>query len=258
MELKKVFEIKKQFIPFISCGFPTKLKTVEIIKLFLDEQIEVVEIGIPFSEPVADGPTIQYSSFVALKNNINMEDVFYVIEETLKYRSYFPVIMTYLNPVIIYGIEKFFKNAKDVGVKGVIFADAIVEEKEVFYSLTKKYGISNIFLLSPTTNKERRKVIYKYSDGFVYLVTLAGTTGVKKILPVNFYSFVKEVRKETSMPICAGFGISCPEQVLPILEYIDGVIVGSAIIEKIKEDEHLKSLKSFVRKFVSKILTFQR
>ncbi|MFN3551080.1 MAG: tryptophan synthase subunit alpha [Endomicrobiia bacterium] len=250
MQLSEAFKIKKQFIPFITCGFPNKNYTVEIIKLFLDEKINIIEIGIPFSDPVADGPTIQYSSFVALKNGINIDDVFDVVYQTLKYKKYYPVLMTYLNPVIIYGIEKFLKKSKDVGVEGIIFADSILETKETFYSLTNKYGICNIFLLSPTTEFNRRKLIYRYSDGFVYLLTLAGTTGARKNLPKEFYNFVKQIRKETTKPLCAGFGISSSEQVLPILEYIDGFIVGSAIIEKIKEDKKMYSLRKFLKNFV--------
>lgn len=250
MKLLEVFKNKKQFIPFITCGFPNKKDTIKIIKLFLDEGIEIIEIGIPFSDPVADGPTIQYSSFVALQNGVNIDDVFDVVYETLKYKKYFPVLMTYLNPVVIYGIEKFFNKAKEVGVKGIIFADSIVETKEEFYSLTNKYGICNIFLLSPTTSFERRKLIYEHTTGFIYLLTLAGTTGARKKLPTEFYNFIKQIRKETEKPLCAGFGISKPQQVLPILKYIDGFIVGSAIIEKIKEDNTYKNLRNFIKNFV--------
>ncbi len=250
MHLSEVFKIKKQFIPFITCGFPDKSSTVEIIKLFLDEGINIIEIGIPFSDAVADGPTIQYSSFIALKNRVNIDDVFDVVCQTLKYKKYYPILMTYLNPVVIYGIERFFKKSKDLGIKGIIFADSIVETKEVFYSLTNKYGICRIFLLSPTTEFNRRKLIYDNSDGFVYLLTLSGTTGARINLPKEFYKFVKKIRKETTKPLCAGFGISSSDQILPILESIDGFIVGSAIIEKIKEDKKLYSLKNFVKSFL--------
>jgi len=249
MKLKEAFKRNKQFIPYITCGFPKKDDTVEFVKLFLENGVEIVELGIPFSDPVADGPTIQYSSFIALKNNTTIDDVFDIVEKTLKYKRYFPILMTYLNPVVIYGVEKFFKNAKKVGVAGVIFADAIVESKDLFYSLTNKYGICSIFLLSPTTEEHRRKLIYKYTTGFVYLLTLAGTTGVRKKLPSEFYNFVKKVRKETDKPICAGFGISKPQQVIPILNYIDGFIVGSAIIEKIKTNDY-RGLENLVKDFI--------
>lgn len=250
MLLQNVFKKQKQFIPFVTCGFPDKKSTLDVIKLFLDEGVEVIEIGIPFSDPVADGPTIQYSSFVALQNGISIDDVFEVVDSTLKYKKYFPVLMTYLNPVVIYGIERFFKKASDIGVSGVIFADSIVENKDIFYSLTKKFGISSIFLLSPTTSLERRKLIYKYTTGFIYLVTLTGTTGARKSLPTYFYDFIKSVRKETDKPICAGFGISKPQQILPIKELVEGVIVGSAIIEKLKRENFFKDLKKFVRGFL--------
>lgn len=249
MILQDIFKKQKQFIPFVTCGFPTKSSTLDIIKLFLDEGVEIVEIGIPFSDPVADGPTIQYSSFIALQKKINIDDVFEVVDKTLRYKKYFPVLMTYLNPVIIYGIEKFFKKASQIGISGVIFADSIVEHRDIFYSLTKNFEISSIFLLSTTTSLERRKLIYKYTTGFIYLITLTGTTGARKSLPNYFYEFVQKVRKETQKPLCAGFGISSPRQVIPILNYVDGVIVGSAIVEKIKEG-NLKSLKNFIKEFL--------
>lgn len=249
MVLRDVFKKQKQFIPFITCGFPNKKSTLDVIKLFLNEGVEIIEIGIPFSDPVADGPTIQYSSFVALQNGVSIDDAFEVVKDTLKYKKYFPVLMTYLNPVIIYGIEKFFKKASEIGISGIIFADSIVEHKDVFYSLAEKFGISSIFLLSPTTSLERRKLIYKFTTGFVYLVTLTGTTGARKKLPTYFYEFVKKIRKETEKPLCAGFGISHPRQVLPILEYVDGVIVGSAIVERIK-DGNLDNLRDFIKKFL--------
>ncbi|MDW8055086.1 MAG: tryptophan synthase subunit alpha [Elusimicrobiota bacterium] len=256
MKLAEVFRKGKQFIPYITCGFPDRKKCVDIIKIFLEEGVEIIEIGIPFSDPVADGPTIQYSSQVALNNKVGIEEVFDTILATLKYKPYLPVIMTYLNPVIVYGIEKFLREAEKIGVKGVIFADAIIEEKDVFYPLTKKYGIDTIFLLSPTTQKERREQIYKYSQGFVYIITLAGTTGARYKLPANFYNFVKQVRKETAKPLCAGFGISRIKQILPVIEHIDGFIVGSAIIEKIRKDKSLKELKNFVKKFVDFVKSY--
>lgn len=249
-QLIELFKNKKQFIPFITYGYPTKRVTTEIIKLFLDEEIKIIEIGLPFSDPVADGPTIQYSSFVALKNGVNIDDLFETIELTLNYKKYYPIIMTYLNPVVIYGIEKFVKLAKSVGVEGVIFADSVVEEKELFYPIMKKYNLRCIFLLAPTTSSDRRKLIYKYSSGFVYVITLKGTTGAREKLPTEFYKFIKRIRTETLLPLCAGFGISNPKQILPIINYIDGFVIGSAIIEKIKEDKSYKSLKKFIKKFV--------
>ncbi|MCS7231861.1 MAG: tryptophan synthase subunit alpha [Elusimicrobiota bacterium] len=246
--MQELFINKKQFIPFVTCGFPNKKKTVEVIKLFLEESVEIIEIGVPFSDPVADGPTIQYSSYVALKNKIGIEEVFETISTTMKYKPYCPVIMTYLNPVIVYGIENFFKDAYQVGVKGVIFADSIVENVDMYYSLTTKYGICNILLLSPTTKLERRKLIYRYTTGFIYLVTLTGTTGAREKLPDYFYSFVKQIRKETKQPLCVGFGISKLDQVLGILKYIDGVIVGSFIVDLIRKG-NFEDLKNFIKKF---------
>ncbi|MEN3013131.1 MAG: tryptophan synthase subunit alpha [Endomicrobiia bacterium] len=250
MKLLNLFKTKKQLIPFLTCGFPTKKDTVDIIKLLLDEGIRIIEIGIPFSDPVADGPTIQFSSYVALKNKITINDVFEVVDKTLNYAEYFPVLMGYLNPAVIYGMERFIKDAKNSGVKGMIFADSIVEEKDIFYQLTKKYGICSIFLLSTTTKLERRRLIYKFTEGFIYLITLKGTTGAKEKLPEEFYKFVKIVRKETEHPLCAGFGISKPQQILPVLEYIDGFIVGSVIIEHLKQDSTYRSLRNFIREFM--------
>ncbi len=254
MNFDIVFKNKKQFIPYITCGFPTKHDTIDIINFFLDKGIEIIEIGIPFSDPVADGPTIQYSSFIALKNGINIEDVFEVVEETFKYKNYYPVLMTYLNPAIIYGIEKFFKKAESCGVKGIIFADCIAEEVDDIFIISKKYHIDTILLLSPTTSYERRKLIYNKSTGFIYVVTLTGTTGERKKLPEYFYNFIKKIRKETDKPLCAGFGLSKVSQVLPVVDYVDGFIVGSKIINIIRQQESkkqiFKNLEKFVEEFV--------
>jgi tryptophan synthase alpha chain len=259
MNFDNVFK-KKQFIPYITCGYPTKKDTIDIVKLFLDKGVEIIELGIPFSDPVADGPTIQYSSYIALKNGTNIDDVFDVVKETIKYKFYYPVLMTYLNPPIIYGIEKFFKKARDCGVKGIIFADCIAEEDYVF-SMSRKYNIDTILLLAPTTSYERRKIIYEKTTGFVYVVTLTGTTGERTNLPEYFYKFVKKIRKETKKPLCAGFGISKVEQVLPILDYVNGFIVGSKIINIIREQKDIrqayKKLEEFVDEFLKINLGFK-
>ncbi len=253
MKLKPVFASgKKQLIPFITCGFPLKKETVEIIKLFLDSGIKIIELGVPFSDPVADGPTIQYSSYIALQNRVNLGVVFDIIEETLKYQQYAAVVMTYLNPVVIYGIEKFFYTISQLGVSGIIFPDIIPEEKDIFFSYSQKYSVDTIFLLTALTQKFRRKLVYKYSTGFVYLVTLTGTTGAREVLPKYFYNFVKTVRKETDKPLCAGFGIAKPQHVLPVIDYIDGFIIGSAFIDIIRNysgSQRYKQLKKFISQF---------
>lgn len=250
--LEKSLFKKKQVIPYITFGYPSLKETSDLIKFFINSGIEILELGIPFSDPVADGPTIQFSSQVALKNGTNIEKILELIDKNSFAKSINIVFMTYLNPVVIYGIEKFFAEISLSGIKGIIFPDLIPEEKNIIFPLTKKYKIDTIFLLSPVTEKIRREKIYNVSTGFVYLVTTLGTTGARKTLPKEFYNFVKTVRKETIKPLCAGFGISKKEQVVPIIDYIDGVIIGSAIIEIIKNSgvkDRYKKLTNFISQF---------
>ncbi|MFQ3676276.1 MAG: tryptophan synthase subunit alpha [Endomicrobiia bacterium] len=248
---KNLFKTK-QVIPYITAGYPALKDTEDVIKFFIDSGIKVLELGIPFSDPVADGPTIQNSSNIALKNGVNIEKIFNLIEKNSFAKSINIIFMTYLNPVIIFGIKKFFKQMALHNIKGIIFPDLIPEEKGIFYPLNKKYKIDTIFLLSSVTEKRRRELIYKSATGFIYLVTITGTTGARKSLPTEFYNFTKTIRQETTKPLCIGFGISCREQVLPIIDYVDGIIIGSAIVEIIGNyngKERYKKLENFLKQF---------
>ncbi len=248
---------KKQLLPYITAGFPTLKDTVELIKFFIDYGIEILEVGVPFSDPTADGPTIQYASNVALSNKTNLDKIFELVDKNNFSKKINIVLMTYLSPVIVYGKEKFFGQMAFLKIRGIICPDLIPEEKNIFntfnnISLKDKYKIDIIYLISPTTTFKRRKLIYNNSSGFVYMVTTTGTTGAKKSFSKEFYNFVKIVRRETEKPICAGFGISNFEQVKPIIEYVDGIIIGSAIIDLIKNysgSERYKKIKNFFSQF---------
>lgn len=235
-ELKQKNEIA--LILYMTAGFPSLSESMNNLVELAKNGADIIEIGVPFSDPVADGPTIQYSSQIALSNGVTLRSI---LNEVKKIKLDTPlVIMSYLNPVLAYGKEGLLKDMKDAGISGIIIPDLPVEESEDWPSLSKNYNIDVIFLAAPTSSGERIRLIAQHSRGFIYYVSITGTTGVRDKLSSGLSGFIKNMRQATDKPIAVGFGISSPEQIVSLREEVDGVIIGSRIIEAIRKKEDLK------------------
>lgn len=231
---------KKAFIGYTTFGYPTKEKTLDYIKLIYS-YVDVLELGFPFSDPIADGEVIQRASVKALREGIKLDHLFYSIE---KFKEDKPVaIMLYANTVYKRGIEKFFKDCNDFGVDAVIIPDVSYEESAEFKAACRENGVHYIDLVS-ISSIERAKMIASSAKGFVYCVSRKGVTGFKGEIDKNIYELLSELKKVTSTPLAVGFGIKSKEDVLRLKEIADGIVIGSAIINKI--DEGKENLASFL------------
>jgi tryptophan synthase alpha chain len=234
-------------IPYITVGYPTVETTLKVVPLFASSGCEIIELGIPFSDPLADGATIQRASYEALRQGVTSEVCFEVTQELRRQVEIPLVFMTYYNPVLKFGLEQFCSKCAGVGVDGLIIPDLPPEEGEELEQSTKRHGIDLIYLLSPASTEERIQLVASRSSGFIYLVSLTGVTGARDNLPEELESFVARVRERTEKPLCIGFGVSTPEQARRIAKIADGVIVGSRIIQLLDEDKSLKNVCSFIK-----------
>ncbi len=226
-------------IAYLTAGYPTLEASMEYIQT-IGKYADIIEIGIPFSDPIADGRTIQYASYTALKNGTNLVSV---LRELAKIKIDKPlVIMSYLNPLLSFGIENFFEESHRIGISGVIVPDLVVEESVLLKKYATKHSIDLIQLVAPTSDRDRINLIGRISDGFVYCVTITGTTGIKKRLPDTLPLFIKRVKSLIDKPVVAGFGISRLGQIKDLCKFADGVVIGSRIIEAIKNREDINAL----------------
>ena len=228
------------FIPFISIGDPDIETSFEIAKTLINNGADMIELGFPFSDPMADGKVIQKSYERALKNTISMQDAFDFIKRLKAYRDIPVIFFTYYNPVFVLG-PKFANGARNAGVDGVLIVDLPPEESDEFTKYIKKKDIYQIFLLAPTTDIDRMRYILSYAEGFVYYVSVTGVTGARETLSAAIRSKVDEIKKISDIPVGIGFGISTKEQVKEISEYADAVIIGSKIIQFIENNINDKS-----------------
>ena len=234
-ETFKKLKIKegKAFIPYIMAGYPSLKITKDIVLLFEECGADIVELGVPFTDPLADGPIIQRASESALQKGITLKKVIAFVRD-LRQSTQIPlVLMTYYNPVFRYGEEMFAKDAKDAGVDGVIIPDLPPDEAGNLIRLSRKVSLDTIFLLAPTSTPERIKKVSKASRGFIYYVSVTGITGSKLLLDGSVELSISEIRKLTDKPIAVGFGVSTPEEALSVSKVSDGVIVGSAIVKRL-------------------------
>lgn len=245
---------KKAFIAYLTCGYPN-ISLTEKLTLELDKRgADIIELGVPFSDPLADGPTIQESSSYALKKGINLTQILSLVRRVRK-KSRVPLcIMSYYNPIFSYGEERFVRDALKSGLDGIIIPDLIPEEARGLIKPAGRAKIAVIFFLSPTSSLARIKYISKISKGFIYYVSLTGVTGAKRDLPSDLSSHLKLIKKYTPKPLCVGFGISTPVQVRDISRYADGVIVGSAFIKIIRDNIRSKSLINKVGDLASTLM----
>lgn len=253
--IKDAFKNGKAFIPFITCGDPSLDTTVEIVKEMVRNGADIVELGIPFSDPTAEGPVIQDASLRALNAGTTTDKIFDMVV-TLRESVTIPLVfMTYANVVYSYGTEKFVKKAAEVGIDGIILPDVPFEEKEDFAPICKEYGLDLISLIAPTSH-ERIKTIASHADGFVYVVSSLGVTGVRNEITTDIASMVKLVREANpDIPCAIGFGISNPESAKKMAAVSDGVIIGSAIVKIIAANgkNSAKPVGEFVKSIVDAI-----
>lgn len=233
-KIADAFSNGKAFIGFITAGDPNLDTTKKIIKKMAEAGCSLVEIGIPFSDPIAEGPVIQNANIRALKNNVTTDDVFAMVSELQNEVDIPMVFMTYLNVLFKYGYERFLQNASDAGICGVIIPDMPFEEKNELQSVARNYGIEVVSLVAPTS-EDRIKMIASESEGFVYTVSSLGVTGVRSEIKTDLESITKAIKEATDTPVAIGFGISTPEQAKKYSQIADGVIVGSAIVKIIAE-----------------------
>ena len=255
MKIKEAFEKAKKenriaVIPYFTAGYPTLNYSYRVFLEMAKSGADIIEVGIPFSDPLADGPTIQFSSSEALAKEVNTDDILNMISNLSKKTDVPIVVMTYYNILLVYGLEKFCNNSHKAGVKGVIIPDFPPEEANSWIKLSKD-KLETIFLTAPTSSLNRIKHVTNKSSGFVYCVSLAGVTGANKKLDNKTISYIKNVRKLSRKPVAVGFGISSASQAKQLKGIADGVIVGSAFIKLYRKagnlNKALKKISNLIR-----------
>ncbi len=241
---------KKAFIAFITAGYPSLAATKNLVFGLERAGADIIELGVPFSDPMADGPVIQEASQAALKKGVHLQDILETVKELRKSTQIPICLMTYYNPIFCFGRERFASQAARCGMDGLIIPDLPPEEDREFIKITKRSGIDLICFISPTTSLKRAKIISKVSRGFIYYVSLTGVTGARKGLVEGLIRHLRLIKKITDKPVCVGFGVSRREQIRQLYGVADGVIVGSAIIEKIKHNINRKDMPERVSVFV--------
>ena len=243
--IRKAFENGKAFIAFITCGDPDIETTKEAVKKAVENGADLIELGIPFSDPTAEGPVIQGANLRALNAGTTTDKVFDLVRELRKEVSIPLVFMTYANVVYSYDPDKFIRTCEEVGIDGMIIPDLPFEEKEEFEPYCKKYGVDLISLIAPTS-ENRIAMIAKEAEGFIYLVSSLGVTGMRSEIKTDLGAIVKVIRENTDLPVAIGFGISNPEQARKMADISDGAIVGSAIVKLL--EKHGKEAPSYIGK----------
>jgi tryptophan synthase alpha chain len=248
---------QKAFIPFLTCGYPDMdgfRKTYELLDRC---GADTIEIGIPFSDPLADGPVIQKTSRIAIENGVNTDAVFDAVRKIRKTSSTPIVLLVYFNMVYKYGVERFLNDAGEAGANGIIIPDLPLEEYGSYQRYFNESGLDNIMIASLTSDDKRLKAMGKAGRGFVYCVALKGVTGVRSGLSDELEDFLARLRSATSLPLAVGFGISTPEQVKAIKDRCDGIIMGSRILDiLLKEDDldkGLENLEGFVKVIIKEL-----
>lgn len=252
--IKSAFMNGKAFIPFITCGDPDLETSKRLVRTAAANGADLIELGIPFSDPTAEGPVIQGANVRALAGGVTTDKIFDMVRELRTDISLPLVFMTYANVIFSYGAERFIAACNELGVDGIILPDLPFEEKNEFWPICKKYGVDLISLIAPTSH-QRIAMIAKEAEGFLYIVSSLGVTGTRSEINTDLSSIISVVRENTDIPCAIGFGISTPEQAGKMSELSDGVIVGSAIIKLIERyginsekyvGAYVKSMKSAI------------
>ena len=253
--IKKAFENGKAFIAFITCGDPDLETTAAVVRAAVENGADLIELGIPFSDPTAEGPVIQGANLRALNGGITTDKIFAFVKELRCDVKVPMVFMTYANVVFSYGAEKFISTCQNIEIDGLILPDLPFEEKGEFLPFCQKYGVNLVSLIAPTS-ENRIAMIAKEAEGFLYIVSSLGVTGTRSEIKTDLASIVKVARENTDIPCAIGFGISTPEQARKMAEISDGAIVGSAIVQLLEKHgkdapvyvgEYIKSMKNAIR-----------
>lgn len=253
METRLQFRSRPGLVVYVTCGDPDLTTTREIILEAIGAGADVIELGVPFSDPVADGPVIQRASERALKNGTSLQDVLRLAQEVRKQSDAGLVVFSYLNPVLRMGLERFCSVAEQNGIDGVLLTDMALEEANEYRRCAEAHHLAPIFLAAPTSSDQRLKKIVQACRGFVYAVSRTGITGTQKQLASDAQDLVKRIRKYTLLPVAVGFGISNAQQFAQVGEFADAAAIGSAIVQTVEQNpgrapqavaELIKSLRS--------------
>ena len=246
-------EKRAAVMPFLTAGFPSDNTFVRILEGMVRGGADMVEIGIPFSDPLADGKSIQRSSEAALANGMNIDKALQLAQRAVNGKKTPLILMSYINPILAYGPDRLLRNMYRSGFRGLIIPDLVLEEGGEMERLCRNHRIDLIYLLAPTSTKERQKRIVRRTSGFLYLVSVAGVTGARKTFPKKTHAWIRRVRRESPLPVCVGFGISSLQQAKTIAQNADGVIVGSVLVDIIGRESDEKSMVSAVERFVARL-----
>ena len=244
---------KKVNIAYITPEYPFDDITVDLTLMLAQNNVQIVELGVPFSDPLADGPTIQYSSYKALLRDVNLRNILKYVKTIRSKTDVGIVLMTYINPILSYGIDKFVKDAKGAGVDGLIIPDLPVDEINFIADKIKSNKLDLILLAAPTSPMDRLKKIASHSDGFIYCVSVTGVTGIRKsdYIESDTVSFLDNIRSVSKLPIALGFGLSENNQLKEMWDHTDGFIIGSALIKSLEQAnnkiEAIKSAQNFIQ-----------
>ena len=252
--IKKAFENGKAFIAFVTCGDPDLETTAKVVRAAVENGADLIELGIPFSDPTAEGPVIQGANLRALRGGITTDKIFAFVKELRRDVKVPMVFMTYANVVFSYGAEKFISTCRDIGIDGLILPDLPFEEKEEFDRVCREYGLDLISLIAPTSH-DRIRMIAKEASGFIYCVSSLGVTGTRSAITTDIGAMVGLVKEVTDVPCAVGFGISTPEQAAKMCESADGAIVGSAIVKICAEygKDCVEKVEEYVKSMVGAI-----
>jgi tryptophan synthase alpha chain len=244
------FQTRPSLIAYVTCGDPDLATTREVVLAAIDAGADVIELGVPFSDPVADGPVIQRACQRALRHGTRLADVLKLAAEVRQFaQSTGLIVFSYLNPILRMGLERFCKIARHAGVDGALLTDLPVEEADDYLGEMRQNELATVFLAAPTSTEERLQRIAEASSGFVYAVSRTGVTGARQQLPEDARKLVRRLRKYTKLPIAVGFGISTAEQFSAVGEFADAAVVGSAIVETIERNpgKEAASVAEFIK-----------
>ena len=248
--IREAFENGKAFIPFITCGGADLETTAAVVRAAAANGADLIELGIPFSDPTAEGPVIQGANLRALNGGVTTDNIFDLVRDLRRDVEVPMVFMTYANVVFSYGSERFISTCREIGIDGLILPDVPYEEKEEFLPICRRYGVDLISLIAPTS-EDRIAMIAREAEGFLYIVSSLGVTGVRSEIKTDLGAIVETVRQNTDIPCAIGFGISTPEQAAKMAGISDGAIVGSAIVRLI--GEHGKDAPEYVGEYVKRM-----